>query len=96
MMAKDYNNLPEWLPKHLNRLGLTVEQLANRAGISRTAIYYWLYDQCRPDGAALASVCRVLGVPYEEGLQQFTQRPRGRPKGSGSGPKEVQTRGKKK
>jgi DNA-binding phage protein len=66
-MAKDFNNLNVWIPKQLERVGKGVEQLANEAGISRTAIYRWMYDQDRPTTQSMAKIVHVLKVSLSEG-----------------------------
>lgn len=70
----DFSNLPIWIPKHLRRLQLSVEQLAHRTGVSRTSIYRYLYDQDRPTEHTMVKMCRALDVPFEEGLRQYTPR----------------------
>jgi transcriptional regulator with XRE-family HTH domain len=76
---KDFNHLNEWIPEKLKEVGITLEQLANRANISRTAIYRWLYDADRPTEDSIIVVCRVLGVAPEEGMAQYVPKRVGRP-----------------
>jgi transcriptional regulator with XRE-family HTH domain len=78
-MRGDYNNLGNWLPPLLKKAGLTPEQLSQRIGASRTTVYNWLSDKCRPGEETMARACRELKVPLEEGLGQYTPRPRGNP-----------------
>ncbi len=80
-MLKDFNNLGSWLPKQLKRYpgGISVERLANRAGISRTALYRWMQDQDRPDEQSMIRVCQALGLPPEEGFRQYVPKREGRP-----------------
>jgi transcriptional regulator with XRE-family HTH domain len=52
---------------------------AKRIKTGRTTIYNWLSDQRRPTEETMARVCRELKVPLEEGLRQYTPRPRGNP-----------------
>jgi hypothetical protein len=84
---RDYNDLPKWIPAQMQRVGIaSVEQLAYRAGgLSRMAIYRWLNDQSRPTTQTMAKICRALDVPLAEGLRQYSEKPNGRPKGSGGG-----------
>jgi DNA-binding XRE family transcriptional regulator len=81
--AEDYNHIAVWLDPHLIRLGLSVEKFADRCQVSRASLYFYLKDTCRPSTGVMARICRVLGVPLEEGLRQFTPRKGGRPAGSG-------------
>jgi transcriptional regulator with XRE-family HTH domain len=79
-MAKDFNNLAKWIPARMKEAGIeTVEKLANRAGLSRTAIYRWFYDQDRPSEDSMLKICRVVGVSLEEGLSQYSPKKVGRP-----------------
>jgi transcriptional regulator with XRE-family HTH domain len=78
-MPIDYNNLGNWLPPLLKKAGLTTEQLSQKIGTSRTTVYNWLTDECRPTEETMARTCRLLGVPLEEGLRQYMPRKRGNP-----------------
>lgn len=103
MAKNDYNHLDKWIPAKIREFNdkhpkqerpLTLEQLANKAGISRTAIYRWMYDDDRPDEQNAAKICHVLKVPTTEIFAQYTPKKRGRPVGSGKGnPKEVRVKG---
>jgi transcriptional regulator with XRE-family HTH domain len=59
-------------------MNLSLEEFANATGLSRASIYNYLCDRHRPDRSAIAKMTRVLGVPLEEGLGQYTAHPRGR------------------
>jgi transcriptional regulator with XRE-family HTH domain len=83
MSETDWSNLPYWLPKKIKATDLTVEQIAHRVGISRTMMYEYLTDDARPNEDTMLKLCRVLNVPYEEGLAQYVPRKNGRPRGSG-------------
>jgi transcriptional regulator with XRE-family HTH domain len=80
-MKKDFNNLNEWIPAQLERVGMSVEQLANEAGVSRTAVYRWMYDQDRPTTQNMAKIVHVLKVSLAEGLRQYVPKRTGRPPG---------------
>lgn len=75
------NNIQNWLMSHLREMGLSVEQFANLVGLSRASIYFYFQDKCRPSEEAMAAICDVLGVPLEEGLQQYIPKKTGRPSG---------------
>lgn len=82
MSETDWSNLPYWLPKKIMATGFTVEQVAHRVGVSRTMMYAYLTDDSRPNEDTMLKLCRVLKVPYEEGLAQYVPRKNGRPSGS--------------
>lgn len=71
------------MPK-LKERGLSVEMFARKCGLSRAIIYFYFSDKYRPDTNSMVIMCQVLGVPLEEGLQQYTPNHRGRPAGGGS------------
>ena len=72
------NNIKNWLLPLLEDRGLSVEQLATQAGLTRSAIYYYFSDRCRPTNENMRRMCDVLGVSHEEGMRQFTPREPGR------------------
>lgn len=78
-MSKDFNHLKQWLLPILEQKQISVEDLARAAGCTRSAIYYYISDRNRPSTQKMAAICRVLGVSLEEALQQYTERPVGRP-----------------
>jgi transcriptional regulator with XRE-family HTH domain len=80
-MDADYNHIREWLNPHLDRLGMSVEQFANACGISKASVYFYMEDRYRPNAGIMSAMCRVLGVPLEQGLHQYTPRKSGRPAG---------------
>lgn len=79
---KDFNKIKEWMLPKLDKLGISVEQLAMRAGVGRAAIYHYFTDYARPTEQTMAKICHVIGAPLEEGLQQYTPRIPGRRKGT--------------
>lgn len=82
MSLADWSNLPYWLPKKIMETGLTIEQVAHRTGVSRTAIYEYLADDSRPSEDTMLRLCRVINVPFNEGLAQYVPKQNGRPRGS--------------
>lgn len=80
MRKINFSHLPTWLPKQLERVQLSAEQLAHRAGVSRTCIYRYMYDQDRPSKKTMLGICRALDIPPEQGLRQYSTKPNGRPK----------------
>lgn len=80
-MNNDFNHIADWLRPLLDSQGMSVEELAQRAGITRTAIYNYIGDHNRPTEQSMAKICHVLGVPLEEGLRQYTPKKNGRPAG---------------
>lgn len=106
-MSNDFNNINKWLGQKLAERGVSVEQLANIAGLSKASLYFYMTDRRRPDEQAMAKICHALSglmvtdlsgntfmqeVPFEEGLRQYTPRKRGRPHGSGGGARELSVR----
>jgi len=78
---KDFNNIEGWLKPQLEDMGLSVEQFADKAGLSRASVYFYFQDKTRPNSTAMKRMCDVLGRPFEEGLAQYTPRKPGpRPK----------------
>jgi transcriptional regulator with XRE-family HTH domain len=100
MAKSDYNHLKPWLSKLLKDSGLPVYRVANRAGLTRSTLYYWMNDRYRPEGDAFAKVVRILADElgkdynnlYMEGLSKFTPRQPGRPKGEAATTRSVTTR----
>lgn len=105
---QDYNRLNTWLPPKLEARGMTVEDLAVAARVSRRVIYMWLKDEARPTTQTMAKIvhalseARLLGavevyekVELEDALRQYIERKAGRPKGSGGGARAVTTRGRR-
>lgn len=88
----DFNNIKQWLIPQLDKLSMSVEQFANTAGLSRAAIYHYFEDRHRPDEQSMARICHVLGVPLEQGLRQYTQRKRGKPRGMSSSTRPLSVR----
>lgn len=76
----DFNNLGNWLKPKIEALQLSIEEFANRCGVSRAAVYFYMNDRARPTTGTMAKICRALGVPLEDGLQQYTPKRVGRPK----------------
>jgi transcriptional regulator with XRE-family HTH domain len=83
VITTDYNRIKEWLLPILDSKGISVENFARAVGISRATVYFYMNDRHRPDEQVMAQMCRVLGVPFEEGLRQYTPKKWGRPSGSG-------------
>jgi transcriptional regulator with XRE-family HTH domain len=79
-MEKNFNRIKEWLLPKLQEANLSVEQFAHKIGLSRAAIYFYLTDVSRPTEQTMAKMCHALGVPFEEGLAQYTPKLRGRAK----------------
>jgi len=84
MSETDFSNLPYWLPRQVRKIGLTLEQVAHRIGVSRTMMYEYLQDTARPSEQTMLKMCRLFKVPFEEGLSQYTPKTNGRPRGSGT------------
>lgn len=92
MPINDFSRLPTWLPKQLARIKLTKEQFAHRVGVSRTTIYRYLYDMDRPSEGTMLRICRVLDIPFEEGLRQYVPKKNGAPFGTRETTSEVKVR----
>jgi transcriptional regulator with XRE-family HTH domain len=70
---------PEYAPDGVLKCrGISVEQLANASGITRTAIYNYINGDNRPKAAVLRQICEALSLPFHEGLKYCTPAPGGR------------------
>ena len=76
---KDFNYIREWLLPMLSDRGQSVEQFARKCGLSRASLYFYLVDKTRPESSTMKKMCEVLGVPFEEGLAQYSPKKIGRP-----------------
>lgn len=81
MEERNFNNLNTWLPPRIQATGMSIEQFARAAGVTRVMIYNYIADKNRPDEQTMIRICQLLNVPAEEGMQQYTPRKVGRPKG---------------
>ena len=45
--------------------GLSVAEVAERAGVSVSSIYFWETDRVRPRNANLSALCKVLKLPIK-------------------------------
>ena len=89
-MSADFNHIKQWLDPQLKQMGLSVEAFANRCELTRAAVYFYRNDKNRPDEQTMIRMCRVLGVPAEEGLAQYSPKRTGRPARIRSSPKTAQ------
>jgi len=80
-MSEDFSNLGHWLKTKLAERELSVEKLSVLSGISRAGVYFYMNDTYRPTESTMKKICDALGVPFEEGLRQYTVRKTGRPRG---------------
>lgn len=72
---------PQYAPEGLlEKRGLSVEQLAREAGITRSAIYLYTSGRSRPTEETLLRICAVLDIPYFEGVTYCTPAQVGRPR----------------
>lgn len=76
------NNLHKWLPAQCERAGISLERLSQLAEVSRASLYKWMADDDRPSEEAMQRVCSALGVDLIEGMNQYTPKKRGRPRGA--------------
>jgi transcriptional regulator with XRE-family HTH domain len=67
--------LGPWIKAHMTSLGISAEELGNRVGVSRSAIYYYLNDKDRPRFGIITKICEVFGVPVEEATKLYSERP---------------------
>ena len=72
---------PTHAPQGLLALrGMTVEQLARAAKLTRTAIYSYIEAKCTPTVPTLRRICEALGAQFQEALNYCTPVPIGRPR----------------
>lgn len=43
--------------------GLSVSEVAERVGVSTSAVYFWESDRARPRDENLSALCKVLKLP---------------------------------
>lgn len=79
MDTGDFNHIKEWLLPLLADRQQSIELFARECGLSRAAIYFYINDKNRPESSTMKVMCDVLGVPFEQGLAQYTPRAVGRP-----------------
>lgn len=97
---KDYNNLGTWLPLQIEKTGMPMFKITNRAAMSRATVYGWMSDRYRPDSESLLKFLQVIAdltgqdsaKLLAEGLRQYTNRPEGRKTGEDWGPRQITTR----
>lgn len=58
----DLSTLGKRLAKARNDSGLTMQELGERIGVSKQAVYQWEKDKRTPDASAIESLAEVLGV----------------------------------
>lgn len=80
MAKKDFNNLGTWLPPRIEATGMSIEKFSYKAGLSKAIVYFYMQDKYRPSAESMIRMCKVLGVPAEEGLAQYTERKVGAPR----------------
>jgi transcriptional regulator with XRE-family HTH domain len=79
MTEPNFNNIRNWLLPKLEELGMSVEQFARAAKLTRAMVYFYMSDRNRPSEQAMIRMCQVLGCPPEEGMRQYTPNKIGRP-----------------
>jgi hypothetical protein len=82
LFMERFNHLGTWLPDKIRASGLTVQEFADKSNVSRSALYHFMKDTRRPDEESIQSICKTLGIPAEEGREQYTPKTTGRPKGN--------------
>jgi transcriptional regulator with XRE-family HTH domain len=71
---------PTYAPHGLLRLRrMSVEQLAQKSGLTRTAIYNYMARADRPTAQSLHRICEALDLTFDQGLEYCTPAPLGRP-----------------
>jgi transcriptional regulator with XRE-family HTH domain len=71
---------PDFAPNGLLSLrGLTIEDLAKKAGLTRTAIYNYLAGTNCPTAKNLRLICAALDIQFIHALEYCTPAPEGRP-----------------
>jgi transcriptional regulator with XRE-family HTH domain len=65
-MSPGNYELGDYIKRHRMAAGLTMEQLAERAGVFRSSIHRWETGKRTPGAADLARLARALGVDFED------------------------------
>lgn len=65
-MKKKTLTLGQQLKKRRNELNMSIEELAQRAGISSRAIDYIEADKRSPGASVKEALCQVLGITIQE------------------------------
>jgi DNA-binding XRE family transcriptional regulator len=52
--------------------GLSVAEVARKAGVSQASIYFWETDRSRPRDANLSALCKVLKLPVRATREMAT------------------------
>jgi transcriptional regulator with XRE-family HTH domain len=78
-MTTETNVFGNWLRKKLDEKRMTGGEFAQRARLSRPAVYFYLDGKRVPDEAALARIVASLGVELES-LPAFERKANGRPR----------------
>lgn len=50
----------------------SIEELANKSGVTRAAIYHYLNGQRQPSVDTFRSICKVLNVDAEKAMKEVT------------------------
>jgi transcriptional regulator with XRE-family HTH domain len=75
-----FNNLELWMTAKMEARDMTVEEVAEAAGLSKATIYAYWKDKQRPGLDSIIAICKVFNCKLEEGLAQYTAVDMGRPK----------------
>lgn len=78
----DFNKIKGYLTPLVDAKGMSFEQLARAAQLSKASIYHYLNDTRRPSEESMRRICDVLDRPHDEGLATFTAKKVGRTKGN--------------
>ncbi len=64
-----------WLKQELTKANMTPEQLGNKVGVSRAAVYFYFTDKTRPTENTLRRICDVFHVPFVVASKLYERRP---------------------
>lgn len=72
-MNKNYNSaIGAWLMNERNKQELSLQDVANRLGVSRSAVYYWEVGRRTIYAENMIKYCNVLGVDPADLIRDVT------------------------
>jgi transcriptional regulator with XRE-family HTH domain len=67
-------HLGSWLKQKRNDKGMTLQEVADRMGVTRTAVHCWETGKRSMYASTLMDYCNVLGADLDEYIKKSTDR----------------------